>query len=184
MKIMIDLTSLIMMLVVVFLIYVIVDMMKTDKKPANPVIVRDVEIYDYPTWYGWDLWPWNWNTRSGSYGNAWFGPGKPCRGWQCEGEHNKPRHVPGPVPGPGPAPGPMPGPGPGPAPGPMPGPGPQPIPEPMPTPITMPSQEPIQVPIQDMPIQPVTAERDMQVALAPTAETIKPETTNISTATV
>lgn len=160
---MIDLTSLIMLVAVIFLVYVVFDMMKEGRAKKSPVIVRDVEVYDYPGWYSSDWWPWNWSTRPWSWGwgsgsgNVWFGPGKPCKGWHCDGGH-KPQHPPinitqnnnvAPVPAQEPA-----------------------------------QQEPIQtLPIQDVPVQPPTAEQDIQVALAPTPAAIQPEVSNIGTQT-
>ncbi len=152
---MIDLTSLIMLVAVIFLVYVVFDMIKEGRAKKSPVIVRDVEVYDYPGWYSSEWWPWNWSTRpfgwgSGS-GNVWFGPGKPCKGWHCD----KPAHPPinitqnNNVAQP-----------------------------------TQAQQEPIQtLPIQDVPVQPPTAEQDIQVALAPTPAAIQPEVSNIGTQT-
>lgn len=169
----IDVTSLMMLVAVVLLIWIIADMVMNRKKASvekpSPVIVRDVDVYE-PV-YGWEWWPWNWSTRpwgGGSYGNAWFGPGKPCRGWNCEKEHvphaphpitinqnNMPQSAPMPVPS---------------APAQVP---------------SVPIQEgPIQtLPIQDIPVQPPTAQQDIQVALAPTPSAIQPETSNIGTQT-
>lgn len=157
---MIDLTSLIMLVAVVFLVYVVFDMMKEGRAKKSPVIVRDVEVYDYPGWYSSDWWPWNWSTRpwgSGS-GNVWFGPGKPCKGWHCD----KPQHPPINIT--------------------------QNNNVPVTTESAQAQapaqQEPIQtLPIQDVPVQPPTAEQDIQVALAPTPAAIQPEVSNIGTQT-
>jgi hypothetical protein len=157
MKIMIDLTSLIMLVAVVFLVYVVFDMMKEGRAKKSPVIVRDVEVYDYPGWYSSDWWPWNWSTRpwDGSWGNVWFGPGKPCKGWHCDKPDHKPAHPP--------------------------------INITQNNNVAQPTQaqqEPIQtLPIQDVPVQPPTAEQDIQVALAPTPAAIQPEVSNIGTQT-
>ena len=171
MMISIDLTSLVMLVAIVFLVWVMVDMMKARKEKRSPVIVRDVDVYDYPSWVsGWEWWPWNWSTRpwisgsgwgsgwgSGS-GNVWFGPGKPCKGWHCDGGHKTGPHPPinitqnnnVPVP-----------------------------------PSEQASQaNPIQtLPIQDVPVQPPTAQQDIQVALAPTPAAIQPDVSNIGTQT-
>ena len=167
MMISIDLTSLVMLVAIVFLVWVMVDMMKARKEKSSPVIVRDVEVYDYPSWIsGWGWWPWNWSTRpwisgsgwgSGS-GNVWFGPGKPCKGWHCDGGH-KDEH--------------------------------KPAPGPIHPPINITQNNnvpappgPIQtLPIQDVPVQPPTAQQDIQVALAPTPAAIQPEVSNIGTQT-
>jgi len=159
---MIDLTSLIMLVAVIFLVYVVFDMMKEGRAKKSPVIVRDVEVYDYPGWYSSDWWPWNWSTRPwisgsgwGSWGNVWFGPGKPCKGWHCDKPDHKPAHPP--------------------------------INITQNNNVAQPTQaqqEPIQtLPIQDVPVQPPTAEQDIQVALAPTPATIQPEVSNIGTQT-
>lgn len=157
---MIDLTSLIMLVAVVFLVYVVFDMMKESRAKKSPVIVRDVEVYEYPGWYSSDWWPWNWSTRpfgwgwgSGS-GNVWFGPGKPCKGWHCDKPDHKPAHPP------------------------------INITQNNTMPVAPTQQEPIQtLPIQDVPVQPPTAEQDIQVALAPTPTAIQPEVSNIGTQT-
>jgi hypothetical protein len=164
MKVTIDLTSIIMLIAVFLLIWIIADMVKMGpKEKTSPVIVRDVEVYDYPTWYGWfrdiDWMPWNWSTRywgGGSHGNVWFGPGKPCHGWHCEKEHA--------------------------APAPQPQPQPQPTQPAEPIVISRPTET---LPIQDIPVEPPTAQQDMQVALAPTPQAIAPapEQTNIGTQT-
>ena len=160
MKVTIDLTSIIMLIAVFLLIWVIADMVKARKEKPSPVIVRDVEVYDYPTWYGWigDWMPWNWSTRywgGGSHGNVWFGPGKPCHGWHCEKEHAAPAPVPAPQPAPMPA---------------------------QPIVINKPTQT---LPIQDIPVEPPTAQQDIQVALTPTPQGIAPapEQSNIGTQT-
>ena len=147
-----------MLIAVVLLVWVIVDMVKAPKQKESPVIVRDVEVYEYPTWWARDWWPWNWPTsywgRGGSHGSAWFGPGKPCHGWHCDKDHKEP------------------------------------APQPQPTPPT--PQQPIVInkpvqtlPIQDIPVEPPTAQQDMQVALAPTPQAIAPppSQTNIGTQT-
>lgn len=170
MMISIDLTSLVMLVAIVFLVWVMVDMMKARKEKSSPVIVRDVEVYDYPSWvsgsgWGWlrDWWPTYWTSGSGwGSGNVWFGPGKPCKGWHCDGGH-KDEHKSASAQAP--------------------------------TPINItqnnnvapaPEQStgPIQtLPIQDVPVQPPTAQQDIQVALAPTPAAIQPEVSNIGTQT-
>lgn len=167
MKVSIDLTSIIMVITVFLLLWIIFDMVKTRKEKPSPVIVRDVEVYDDPTWYGWvragTWWPWNWPTSywgSGSHGNAWFGPGKPCHGWHCDKDHKDPQPLPAPQPAPAPAP------------------------QPAPEPIVI--NKPVQtLPIQDIPVEPPTAQQDIQVALAPTPQAIAPppSQTNIGTQT-
>lgn len=163
---MIDLTSLIMLVAVIFLVYVVFDMMKEGRAKKSPVIVRDVEVYDYPGWYSSDWWPWNWSTRpwiSGSgwgSGNVWFGPGKPCKGWHCDKPDHKPAHPPINITQNNN------------------------VPAPIPVAQEPAQQEPIQtLPIQDVPVQPPTAEQDIQVALAPTPAAIQPEVSNIGTQT-
>ena len=163
MMISIDLTSLVMLVAVVFLVWVMADMMKARKEKSSPVIVRDVDVYEYPDWYGFgwlrDWWPTYWGSGSG---NVWFGPGKPCKGWHCDGGHKTGPHPPinitqnNNVPQPD-----------------------QPAPE-------QPASQanPIQtLPIQDVPVQPPTAQQDIQVALAPTPTAIQPEVSNIGTQT-
>ena len=164
MMISIDLTSLVMLVAIVFLVWVMVDMMKARKEKSSPVIVRDVDVYEYPDWYGFgwlrDWWPTYWGSGSG---NVWFGPGKPCKGWHCDGGH-KDEHKSAPAQAPGPIH--------------------PPINITQNNNVPAPPTGPIQtLPIQDVPVQPPTAQQDIQVALAPTPTAIQPEVSNIGTQT-